>query len=157
MAEQFILTQARSKEVRNFLKAVSKCSITPLAHANVGWNAASRAQYDGMMGLNGAAIIVGRNGLPPHFYIEIPSNTDVSDPATNSNTDLIRSLSRGRSPGVLKALDVNSQPEWAQGHVLAALKSELVKGNVSISIYHLDGQEVGTAERDKVDAFPKKV
>ena len=45
---------------------------------------------------------------------------------------------------------------WKQGHLLLALKNELTKGNVSISIYHLDGVEVGTAERDKVNKFPKK-
>jgi hypothetical protein len=156
MAEQFILPKARSKEVRNFLKAVSKCTVTALAHANVGWSPASRAQYDGMMGLNEAPAIVGRAGLPPHFYIEIPANTTVDDPASNGDTDLIRSLSRGKVADVLKALDANSLNEWTQGHVLAALRSELAKGNVSISIYHLDGTEVGTTERDKVNAFPKK-
>lgn len=156
MAEQFVLPNARSKEVRNFLKAVSKCTITGLAHGNIGWNPASRAKYNGMMGLNGAAPIVNRDGLPPHFYIEIPSNTTVADPATNSDTDLVRSLSRGRVPGVLKALDANSVASWNQGHVLLALRNELTKGNVSISIYHLDGVEVGAADRDKVDKFPKK-
>lgn len=156
MAEQFILPMARSKEVRNFLKAVSGCTITTLAHAAIGWTAASRLKYNGMMGLSGAAAIVDRNGLPPHFYIEIPANAAIDDPATNSNTDLIRSLSRSKVPTVLKALDKESEKSWNQGHVLAALKNELAKGNVSISIYHLDGVEVGATEQAKVDAFPKK-
>jgi hypothetical protein len=153
MAEQFILPLARSKEVRKFLKAVSACTVTGLAHAAVGWTADSRLKYNGMMGLSGAAAILDRAGLPPHFYIEIPVNTTVPDPATNSDTDLIRSLSRGKVPAVLKALDAGSTGPWNEGRVLAALRNELAKGNVSISIYHLDGVEVGATERDKVNAF----
>ena len=156
MAEQFILANARAKEVRDFLSAVSKCTITGLAHANVGWTADSRGKYRTLMGLPGGGPLVDRAGLPPHFYIEIPANTTVDDPAMNAKTDLIRSLSRGQVPTVLKALDANSVASWNQGHVLAALRNELTKGNVSIGIYQLDGQEVTQAIRDAVDAYPKK-
>ena len=77
MAEQFILLGATTKLVKNFVSAV-KCTITDLQHANIGWTPASRIEYDKMMGLNGAQAIVNRAGLPPHFYIEIPVNTDVA-------------------------------------------------------------------------------
>ena len=149
MAEQFILPNATTKVVRNFVKTV-KCTITPLAHANIGWNANSRALYNGMMGINGAAPIINRNGLPPHFYIEIPSNTLVPN---NGDTDLVRVLSRGRIQAVFKALDAASQGDWDQGRYFDALNKELKKGNVSISIYHFDGTEVSQADRDKVDGF----
>lgn len=153
MAEQFILPRATSKLVRNFLKAVPGCTITALMHTNVGWNVNSRAQYDGMMGLNGVAAIVGRNGLPPHFYIEIASQTKVS---STGDTDLVRYLSRGVVPVVLKALDATSQGQWAEGRCFEALNTELAKGNVSICIYHLDGVEVTPIEQAKVNGFPRK-
>lgn len=156
MAEQFILSNGTSKIVRNFLKATSGCTITPLAHANIGWNNNSVAQYNGMMGLNDQPAIVGRAGLPPHFYIEIQAQTTILDPATSENTDLIRYLSRGRVPDVLKALDRDSVDHWNQGHALKALQSELGKGNVSISLYYLDGKQVDQVTRDKVNSFPRK-
>ena len=152
MAEQFLLPNATSKVVKSFLKAV-KCTITDLAHAHVGWDATSRAAYNGMMGLPGGAGVVTRTNLPPHFYIEIPVNTAVS---STSDTDLVRVLSRGRVPTLLKSLDKGSQSLWDEGRNFEALNSELKKGNVSICIYHLDGTEVGQTERDKVDKFPKK-
>ena len=153
MAEQFIFPNATSKLVKNFLKTVSGCTITDLAHANIGWNAGSRAAYNGMMGLVDAAPIVNRNGLPPHFYIEIASGTFVSN---TGDTDLVRVLSRGVVPNVLKALDsTTSQPKWNEGRYFEALNLELKKGNVSICIYHLDGTEVTQNERDKVNRFPK--
>lgn len=153
MAEQFLLPQATSKVVKNFVKTV-KCTITDLAHADVGWKPESRLQYEGMMGLNGQPAIVGRTSLPPHFYIEIPAKTIVPN---NGDTDLVRQLSRGKVPAVLKALDkLTSAVAWAEGRNFEALNMELAKGNVSICIYHLDGVEVTTVERAKVEAFPKK-
>lgn len=154
MAEQFLLPNAASKLVKNFLKAVPGCTVTTMAHENVGWNATSRTQYDGMMGLNAAPTIVGRGGLPPHFYIEIAAKTYV---ASTGDTDLVRGLSRGKVPAVLKALDKDtSQPLWDAGRYFEALNAELAKGNVSVCIYHLDGVEVTKTERDKVNAFTKK-
>jgi hypothetical protein len=154
MAEQFILPNAKSKEIRPFLKNV-KCTITELAHEAVGWNAASRGQYEGMMGLNGKAAIVGRAGLPPHFYIEIPTGIDTSG-LYSGNADLVRGLSRGVVPVVLKAL-TDGNDSWNQGRKMEALIAELKRGNVSISIYHLDGEEVGRGHRDKVNGFERKV
>jgi hypothetical protein len=152
MAEQFILPKATSRLLRDFMKTVP-CTVTALAHDHVGWNQGSRAAYDGMMGLNQAARPVGRGSLPPHFYIEIPVKTFVPN---TGDTDLVRSLSRGIVPEVLKALDAKSAASWATGRVFEALNDELQKGNVSISIYHLDGTEVGATERDTVNGFPKK-
>lgn len=153
MSEQFIAPNATSKLVKNFVKTV-KCTITDLAHAHVGWTVASRAQYNAMMGIGVGGAVVGRASLPPHFYIEIPVHTVVPNTA---DTDLVRSLSRGKVPTVLKALDKASQPLWDEGRYFDALNSELQKGNVSICIYHLDGTEVGQAERNTVNGFPKKV
>lgn len=153
MAEQFILPNATSKLLKNFLKTV-KCTVTSLAHANVGWNNNSRAAYNGMMGLQGAQVPNNRNLLPPHFYIEIPAKTKV--PTLSGETDLVRALSRGNAPTLLKALDKGSQKLWDEGRFFEALNAELQKGNVSICIYHLDGVEVGTTEQTKVDNFPKK-
>lgn len=152
MAEQFLLPDAKSKAIKAFLKTV-KCTITDLAHAHVGWNATSRAAYNGMMGLPGGAAAAVRTNLPPHFYIEIPVNTYV---AAQDGTDLVRSLSRGRVPTLLKALDKTSQEQWNEGRIFEALNTELKKGNVSICIYHLDGTEVGQTERDTVNGYPKK-
>lgn len=156
MAEQFILPSATSGIVKKFLKSVKSCTITDLAHGNIGWNQNSRNQYDGMMGLNNQPAIVGRAGLPPHFYIEIPANTEV-DRLTGA-WEVVSRLSRGVSTlvGIFKALDQTSQGLWSQGAKHEALISELKKGNVSISIYHLDGVEVTQTERDQVNNFPKK-
>jgi hypothetical protein len=159
MAEQFILPDAKSSVIKVFVKNV-KCTITDLAHANVGWTAASRGQYDGLMGLNGQPAIVGRNGLPPHFYIEIPVNnnpslTDLGGLYAGSG-DLIRGLSRGVVPAVLKAL-TDGDNDWKAGRKPEAVIKEMKRGNVSISIYHLDGEEVGQTHRDKVAKFEGKV
>ena len=151
MAEQFILPNATSKVIKRFLQAV-KCTVTTLAHANVGWNATSRGAYSAMMGTGGTAL-VGRTSLPPHFYLEIPAQTVVP---SNSETDVVRMLSRGAVPTVLKSLDKASEVFWNEGRNYEALNSELKKGNVSICIYHLDGVEVTQTERDKVNGFPKK-
>ncbi len=155
MAEQFILPNATSKMIKPFLKALP-CTITGLAHANVGWTQGSRTAYNGMMGLNGAAPIVNRNALPPHFYIEIAAGTSVT--ALNKGIyagdgDLVRNLSRGAVPNVLKALSTEGDNAWRQGRKPEAVLAEAAKGNVSICIYHLDGAEVGTTERDKVAGF----
>jgi hypothetical protein len=154
MAEQFILPKAKSVEVRNFVKAV-KCTITSLQHSGIGWNPASRAAYQGMMGLENSPAPANRAGLPPHFYIEIPVKSVVPN---NGNTDLVRRLSRGSSDaaGLLKALDAASQKYWTGGQYFDALNSELQKGNVSISIFHLDDREVTAAELKIVDGFPQK-
>ncbi|MCX7372526.1 MAG: hypothetical protein NTW56_08870 [Alphaproteobacteria bacterium] len=146
MAEQFIFPNATLKLLRNFKKSVA-FDVTTLAHAAIGWTGASRTAYNGMMGLNNAAAIVGRGALPPHFYLEIASSTYVPNSA---DTDLVRGLSRSRVPAVLKALDAASQEAWNMGRYFDALNLELKKGNVSISIYHLDGTEVGQVERGKV-------
>src|SRR5699024_12342243 len=97
-----------------------------------------------------ARSIVGRIGLPPHSYIESRAQPAVPSPVTTPDTALVRYLSRGKVTNVLKALDANSLELWRQGHAYETLKSELSKGNVSISIYHLDGNQVGQAERNKV-------
>ena len=155
MAEQFILANATSKMLKPFLKALT-CDVTDLAHANVGWTIASRAAYNGLMGLNGAAPIVNRGGLPPHFYIEIPAGLDdtaLYKGLSAGDGDLVRGLSRGVVPTVLKALSQDGATAWAQGRKPEAVRAEAAKGNVSISIYHLDGVEVGQTEQTKVDGF----
>lgn len=153
MAEQFILPNATSKLLKNFLKTV-KCSVTSLAHADVGWNSNSRKAYNGLMGLQSEKPPQNRTGLPPHFYIEIPAKTKI--PTLSAETDLVRALSRGKAPSLLKALDKASQKLWDEGRNFEALNAELQKGNVSVCIYHLDGVEVGNTEQAKVDGFPKK-
>ena len=160
MAEQFILLNSTPKMVKKFIGAV-KCTITNLQHANVPWSPASRAEYDKMMGLNGAQPILNRAGLPPHFYIEIGATIVV---AQNDSTDLVRSLSRGpkgagdgdgRAETVLKALDAGSRQDWWAGYCFKALNNELQKGNVSISLFHFNGHEVDQADRDTVNGYPK--
>ena len=152
MAEQFIIKNATSRLVREFVKAVP-CTITDVFHTNIGWTAGSRAAYNGMMGLPGGAALVGRGPLPPHFYIELAANTYVPN---FGDTDLVRNLSRGVLPVVLKALDGASQALWAEGRYFDALNSELTKGNVSLSLFHLDGQEVTQQLRDAVANLLKK-
>jgi hypothetical protein len=153
MAEQFLLPNATSKSVQQFMKNV-KCTITDLAHEVVGWNDNSRAAYNGMMGLNGDAAILNRGGLPPHFYIEIPAQAS-TDGIYADQGDFVRNLSRGVVPTALKAL-TDGADAWSQGRKPEALIAEVKRGNVSICIYHLDGAEVGSSERDKVNGFPKK-
>lgn len=153
MAEQYILNNTKSKTIKAFIKNV-KCTVTPLFHTNVGWNQNSRNAYDGMMGLNAQPAIVGRNSLPPHFYIEIPAGTDTLGVFKDSG-DFARNLSRSAVPTVLKGL-TDGDAKWNEGRKADSLIAEIARGNVSISIYHLDGKEVGTAERDIVDAYPKK-
>lgn len=151
MAEQFILVNAKTKELKSFMKTVT-CTVTVVAHTHVGWTDVSRTAYNGMLGISGALAPASRAGLPPHFYLEIPTQTNVPNTA---DTDLVRKLSRGKSPTVLKALDKESASTWAEGRCFEAINAELKKGNVSISVYHVDGVEVDTALRNKIDGFNK--
>lgn len=152
MAEQYILPNATSKILKPLLKNMV-CTITTVAHLPVGWTAASRRAYNGLMGLPGGAALVGRANLPPHFYIEIPSGAN-TDGLYKDSGDFARALSRGAVPTVLKAL-VAGNVQWTEGRKMESLIQEIAHGNVSISIYHLDGVEVGQVQRDKVHAFPR--
>jgi hypothetical protein len=160
MAEQFILPNARSYQVEAFLKSVAGCTISDLMHTHIGWTNNSRNAYNGMMGLRNQQAIVNRNGLPPHFYIEIPANKVIN--RVSETIPVIDNLSRGIDTlDILKSLDndggagnaANSRNQWAQGQKLNALNSELAKGNVSIGIYYMDGTEVTQKIRDRVAAF----
>ncbi|WP_426079257.1 hypothetical protein [Janthinobacterium sp. PSPC3-1] len=50
---------------------------------------------------------------------------------------------------------VAGKVEWTEGRKMESLIQEIAHGNVSISIYHLDGVEVGQVQPDKVHAFPR--
>lgn len=121
-----------------------------LQHANIGWNAASRALLS--KALNNQAI-PNREGLPPHRYLDF---AQAGNPNKDKTAQFLRTtkaswvdpnrLRRPTGAGLgLKQLCKKAQDAWAQNKLNEALAEQFLDqqgARVTIEIYHLGGHEM---------------
>ncbi|WP_058044448.1 hypothetical protein [Streptomyces roseifaciens] len=138
MAGHFILKSISNSDLTI---ATSKgAAWSPLQHANVGWNAASRAVLS--KALSGQSI-GNRDGLPPHRYLESKVSTGPTLEKYLRSAGWADLLIRPASPGLgLRELSPKAKAAWDRGDRTGALVEQFLHGTATVEVYYINGTEM---------------
>lgn len=141
MSGQFFRVSITQRELDAVMNGLPGSSMTGVAHADVGWNAASRAVLTAVEAGNPPA---NRAGLPPHKYLEVPAMDRLASQWLYGDEGRLFCERLVRPANISKGLNGvgGAQEEWDLGRKTIALASELARCPVSIEIYKIDGLEI---------------